>query len=124
MALAKKTREVSAELLRNEEGGRQRWFSGPEGIDLFIYYQGLRRIICIELTFQNRLLSWEKQEGIRTARLQTWGPETTYRHDKSRIVFDNTIDSDTREIGLQLVQAMKIPYYLKHLCKKRFSGEK
>lgn len=124
IALAKKTREVSADLLRAEDSGRQRWFSGPEGIDLFVYYQGLRRISRIELTFENRLLRWRKEEGLQTAHLQTWGPETPYRHDRSRIVFDNAPDPETREMGLEVLQAMKLPHYLKRICKKRLSGEK
>ena len=62
-------REVRKDLLRQEPGQTQRWFQGPDGCDLFLWYDERGGLAQIQLTFERRVVEWSAAEGVRTGRL-------------------------------------------------------
>ena len=87
-------REVRRDWLRHEPGGTQRWFQGPDGCDLFLWYRDPGGLTQIQLTFQRRVIEWSDGEGARTGRLQSFDPRTPLR-DQARLVFDRDLDEAT-----------------------------
>src|SRR5438045_1668108 len=94
-------REVRAGLLRQEPGGAYRWFQGPDGCDLFLWYREPGGLVQIQLTFARRALEWSERDGVRTSRLVSFDPLQP-EVDQSRLQPDRAPDPET----LQLAQTL------------------
>ena len=87
-------REVRRDLLRQESGGTQRWFQGPDGCDLFLWYREPGGLVQIQLTFHHRIIEWSEAEGLRTGRLISFDPLHP-NQDQARISFDRAAERET-----------------------------
>jgi hypothetical protein len=100
-------REVREDLLRKEREGRQRWFQGPQGCDLFLWYREASGVVHIQLTFLQRAVEWTEAEGVRTGRLVSFDP----RHpdqDQSRLIFDRSPDGETLRLSRALLERANV----------------
>lgn len=96
-------REVRPELLRQEPQGSQRWFQGPQGCDLFLWYREGSGLTQVQLTFLCRAVEWSETEGLRTGRLLSFDPLQPDQ-DRSRLVFDRDADAETLRLAKALLE--------------------
>jgi hypothetical protein len=89
-------REVRRDLLRQNPGATQRWFQGPEGTDLFLWYDDRRGLVQIQLTFEQLVLEWAEDEGVHTGHLTSFDPLHPLT-DQGKLVFDPALDGGTQE---------------------------
>ena len=78
----------------------QRWFQGPDGCDLFLWYDDSAGLSQIQLTFQGRAVEWSLREGLRTAQLRAFGP----RHDSGHVVYDAHVDPEALELAREMLE--------------------
>jgi len=95
-------REVRRDLLRQQPGMTQRWFQGPEGCDLFLWYRDGGGLTQVQLTFLHRAVEWGEGEGVRTGRLLSFDPLRPMR-DQARLVFDAAADAGTLRLARALL---------------------
>jgi hypothetical protein len=101
-------REVRGDLLRKDpEGGRQRWFQGPHGCDLFLWYREPLGLSQIQLTFDRRAVEWTVEEGVRTGRLLSFNPMQPSR-DQARLVLDRSLDQETLALARTLLERASV----------------
>ena len=100
-------REVRGDLLRKEQGGSQRWFQGPEGCDLFLWYRDGAGAIQIQLTFLRAVIEWSEAEGLRTGKLAAFNPWRPNR-DQSRLIFDRAVDPETIRLAKALLEKASV----------------
>ena len=86
--------EVRRDLLRQQPGATQRWFQGPDGCDLFLWYREPGPLQQIQLTLLGRVIEWSDADGVRTGRLLSFDPLRPTR-DMSRLVFDRAPEAET-----------------------------
>ena len=86
--------EVRRDLLRQQPGATQRWFQGPDGCDLFLWYREPGPLQQIQLTLLGRVIEWSDADGVRTGRLLSFDPLRPTR-DMSRLVFDRAPEPET-----------------------------
>jgi hypothetical protein len=96
-------REVRKDLLRKLPGMTQRWFQGPDGCDLFLWYDEEKGLSQIQLTFERRAVEWSPAEGVRTAMLVSFNPLRPL-DDQARIVLDPRPDSETLALARVLLE--------------------
>jgi len=89
-------REVRRELLRQQPGIAQRWFQGPEGTDLFLWYDDRGGLVQIQLTFARRAVEWTEAAGVSTGRLVSFDPLRPLS-DQARLVLDASADAQALE---------------------------
>jgi hypothetical protein len=87
-------REVRPDLLRQTADLRQRWFQGPEGCDLFLWYDAVKGLSQVQLTLGHAAVEWALGRPVRTARLEAFGP-LRHASDKARLVHDRDCDQAT-----------------------------
>ena len=87
-------REVRKDLLRQQPGTTQRWFQGPDGCDLFLWYDDSHGLSQLQLTFHERVIDWSASEGLRTGRLESFRQGTPLV-DRGRVVPDLAPDEET-----------------------------
>ena len=100
-------REVRKELLRQLPGQTQRWFQGPSGCDLFLWYDDEKGLSQVQLTFEQRVVEWSPAEGVRTGRLLSFDP----RHpesDRARLHFDRSPEADTLTLARVLLESAPV----------------
>jgi hypothetical protein len=100
-------REVRSDLLRREPHGTQRWFQGPEGCDLFLWYREPKGLSQIQLTFLRRAIEWTEAEGVRTGRLVSFDPLTP-EQDQGRLLFDRAPDGETLRLARALLERASV----------------
>lgn len=91
-------REVRKDLLRQQPGATQRWFQGPDGCDLFLWYEETTGLAQLQLTFEKRVVEWSFPEGLRTGRLVAFNPLTPL-NDQGRVLLDPLPDAATLEFA-------------------------
>ncbi|MCA1828399.1 MAG: hypothetical protein ABR567_23255 [Myxococcales bacterium] len=97
-------REVRKDLLRQKPGQTQRWFQGPDGCDLFLWYDERRGLSQIQLTVEQRVVEWTLAEGLRTGRVVAFNPLRPLT-DQSRLEFDARPDGDALELARVLLES-------------------
>ena len=95
--------EVRPDLLRQEPPSRQRWFQGPDGCDLFLWYRAPGGLSQIQLTFLKRVVEWTDGEGVSTGNLKSFNPRTPH-DDQSRLVFDRDADQETLRLARAVLE--------------------
>ena len=100
-------REVRKDLLRKLPGMTQRWFQGPDGCDLFLWYDEVKGLSQIQLTCERRAVEWSLAEGLRTAHLRSFDPLRPH-DDQSRLVFDARPDHETLELAKALLEGASV----------------
>ena len=85
-------REVRKDLLRQLPGQTQRWFQGPSGCDLFLWYDDEKGLSQVQLTFEERVVEWSPAEGVRTGRLH----------------FDRSPEADTLTLARVLLESATV----------------
>jgi len=100
-------REVRGDLLRKEPQGSQRWFQGPEGCDLFLWYREGAGAIQIQLTFLRFVIEWSETEGLRTGKLASFNARRPTQ-DQSRLVFDRSADAETIRLAKALLEKASV----------------
>ena len=98
-------REVRKDLLRQKPGETQRWFQGPDGCDLFLWYDGQKALTQIQLTFERRVVEWT-DSGVRTGRLVAFNPLRPL-NDQGKIDFDPRPDRETLELARVLLESAR-----------------
>jgi len=99
-------REVRKDLLRQKPGQTQRWFQGPDGCDLFLWYDGKNALTQVQLTFERRVVEWAPQEGLRTGRLVSFNPLRPL-NDQGKLEFDPRPDAATVELARVLLESAR-----------------
>lgn len=107
---------MRSDLLEQRPGATQRWFQGPEGTDLFLWYEGERGATQIQLAFEDRFVEWRQAEGVRTGRLTQFGPLT----DQGRMVFDAEPDARTLAMAKAVLRSAYVDDTTLALVRKRF----
>ena len=111
-------REVRKDLLRQRPGQTQRWFQGPDGCDLFLWYDAHKSLSQIQLTFERRVVEWAPSDGLRTGRLVAFNPLTPL-NDQGKLEFDPRPDGDTLELARTLLEAARIDELTLMLVRKQ-----
>lgn len=94
---AARLREVRKELLRQRPDSTQRWFQGPQGCDIFLWYDEGQKLAQVQATFEGRVVEWTKAYGVRTGVLRSFNPSEPL-DDQGRLVFDGRQDGETLEL--------------------------
>ena len=100
-------REVRGDLLRKDQPGRQRWFQGPEGCDLFLWYGEGTGLVQVQLTFAGRVIEWSEAEGLRTGKLVSFDPLHP-EQDQGRLVFDRAAGPETLRLARALLEKASV----------------
>jgi hypothetical protein len=100
---ASRLREVRKDLLRQQPGTTQRWFQGPDGCDLFLWYGEREGLSQFQLTFERRVVDWSASGGLRTARLVSFNPLRPL-NDQGKLEFDARPDQETLELAQLVLQ--------------------
>jgi hypothetical protein len=100
-------REVRKELLRQRPDQTQRWFQGPDGCDLFLWYDGHHGLSQIQLTVERRVVEWSPAEGLRTGRLVAFNPLRPL-NDQGKLEFDPRANVETLELARVFLEAARV----------------
>lgn len=100
-------REVRKDLLKQEAGVTQRWFQGPDGCDLFLWYDEGKGLTQVQLTFERRVVEWSTREGTRTGRLVAFNARTPLS-DQGKLEFDPRPDAETLELATALLDSANV----------------
>ena|SRR5438105_6404060 len=100
-------REVRKDLLRQQPGQTQRWFQGPDGCDLFLWYDERKGLSQIQLTVERRVVEWTLAEGLRTGRLVAFNPLRPL-NDQGKLEFDPRPDGDALELARVLLESARV----------------
>lgn len=122
-AKGSRLREVRKDLLRQQPGTTQRWFQGPDGCDLFLWYEDGKGLSQLQLTFERRVVEWSPHEGLRTGRLIAFNRGTPL-NDQGRVVPDPAPDAETLSLSRALlsqasVDELTLALVRRHLGLKR-----
>ena len=98
-------REVRKDLLRQVPGQTQRWFQGPDGCDLFLWYDAQKTLTQIQLTVERRVVEWTPAE-LRTGRLVAFN-QLQPLNDQGKIDFDPRPDRETLELARVLLESAR-----------------
>lgn len=107
-------REVRASLMRQTPQLRQRWFQGPAGCDLFLWYDADEGLCQIQLTLGDRAVDWDLGAGVRTSRIIAFK-----RDDHSRVVPDQALDTETLAQARAVLSAAPVDDVTLLLVRKR-----
>ncbi len=110
-------REVRKDLLRHEPGQTQRWFQGPDGCDLFLWYDERKDLAQIQLTVERRVVEWTPS-GLRTGRLVAFDPLRPLE-DQGKLEFDPRPDAQTLELARVLLEAARVDELTLMLVRKQ-----
>ena len=100
-------REVRKDLLRQQPGQAQRWFQGPDGCDLFLWYDGGGALAQVQATFEGRVVEWSPLEGLRTGRLVSFDPLRPL-DDRGKLVFDPRPAAETLQLARVLLESARV----------------
>lgn len=107
-------REVRASLMRQTAALRQRWFQGPAGCDLFLWYGADEGLCQIQLTLGDLAVDWDPKAGVRTSRITAFK-----RDDHSRVVPDKELDDETLVQARALLASAPVDDVTLALVRKR-----
>jgi hypothetical protein len=94
---AARLREVRKELLRQQPGSTRRWFQGPQGCDIFLWYDDQRDLTQVQVTVEGRVVEWTPEYGTKTGRLRSFDLADPLS-DRARLVFDGRTDAETLQL--------------------------
>ena len=100
-------REVRRELLRQQPGQTQRWFQGPDGCDLFLWYDARGGLSQVQITVEHRVVEWSPAEGLRTGRLVSFNPLQPL-NDQGKLEFDPHPDAAALELAQVLLSSARV----------------
>ncbi len=100
-------REVRKDLLRQRPEQTQRWFHGPDGCDLFLWYDARKDLAHVQLTFERRVVEWSPEERLRTGRLVAFDPLRPL-DDRGKIELDSRPDPQTLELARVLLESASV----------------
>lgn len=115
---AARLREVRKDLLKQEPGATQRWFQGPDGCDLFLWYEDHEGLSQIQLTFERRVLEWSQREGLRTGRLVAFNPLRPL-NDQGKLELDPRPSRETMELARVVLENAAVDDLTLALIRKR-----
>lgn len=115
-------REVRGDLLRKDQPGRQRWFQGPDGCDLFLWYGDGVGLTHVQLTFQHLVVEWSEPDGLRTGRLLSFDPLHP-EQDQGRLVFDRAAEPETLRLARALLERASVDDVTLSLVRTRLSAK-
>jgi hypothetical protein len=116
---ASRLREVRKDLLRQEPGATQRWFQGPDGCDVFLWYDERRGLSQVQVTFEKRAVEWSAREGLRTGRLVAFNPLHPL-NDQGKLELDPRPDPETMELLGILLKNAAVDELTVALLRKQF----
>ena len=111
-------REVSKDLLRQRPGQTQRWFQGPDGCDLFLWYDEKGFLAQVQITFERRVVEWSPAEGLRTGRLVAFNSLRPL-NDQGKLELDPKIDASTLELAQVLLASARVDEVTMMLVRKQ-----
>ena len=111
-------REVRKDLLRQVPGQTQRWFQGPDGCDLFLWYGGPGALTQVQATFEGRVVEWSKAEGLRTGRLVSFNPLRPL-DDRGKLELDARPDAETLQLARVLLENAEVDQLTMMLVRKQ-----
>ena len=111
-------REVRKDLLRQVPGQTQRWFQGPDGCDLFLWYDGRGALSQVQATFERRVVEWTPGEGLRTGRLVAFNPLHPL-DDRGKIEFDARPEAETLQLAKVLLESARVDELTMMLVRKQ-----
>jgi len=111
-------REVRRDLLRQQPGQTQRWFQGPDGCDLFLWYDEREGLSHIQLTVERRVVEWTLAEGLRTGRVVAFDPLRPL-NDQGKLEFDPRPDGEALELARVLLESARVDELTMMLVRKR-----
>ena len=111
-------REVRKDLLRQEPGQTQRWFQGPDGCDLFLWYDPPGALSQVQATFEGRVIEWSPTEGLRTGRLVSFDPLRPL-DDRGKLEFDPRPDAETLQLARVLLESARVDELTMMLVRKQ-----
>lgn len=111
-------REVSKDLLRQRPGQTQRWFQGPDGCDLFLWYDAKGVLAQVQITFERRVVEWSCAEGLRTGRLVAFNPLHPL-NDQGKLELDPRVDASTLELAQVLLASARVDEVTMMLVRKQ-----
>ena len=94
------------DLLRQKPGQTQRWFQGPDGCDLFLWYDGRNALTQVQLTFEQRVVEWTPGDGVRTGRLVSFNPRWPH-DDQNKVELDARRDEETLELARVVLESAR-----------------
>ena len=110
-------REVRKDLLRQRPDQTQRWFQGPDGCDLFLWYDAHGALSQVQATFEKRALEWTPDAGLRTARLVAFDPLRPL-DDQGKLEFDARPDEATLTLARVLLESARVDELTMMLVRK------
>lgn len=111
-------REVRKDLLRQAPGQTQRWFQGPDGCDLFLWYDGHGALTQVQATFEGRVVEWTPAEGLRTGRLVAFN-QLRPLDDRAKLEFDPRPDADSVQLARVLLESARVDELTMMLVRKQ-----
>ena len=111
-------REVRKDLLRQQPGQTQRWFQGPDGCDLFLWYDAKGGLAQVQITFERRVVEWSPAEGLRTGRLVSFNPLRPL-NDQGKLEFDPRPDPAKLELAQVLLANARVDEVTMMLVRKQ-----
>jgi hypothetical protein len=116
-------REVRKDLLRQEPGQTQRWFQGPDGCDLFLWYDAKGGLAQVQITVEHRVVEWSPAEGLRTGRLVSFNPLRPL-NDQGKLEFDPRLEAGTLELAQVLLTSARVDEVTMMLVRKQLGLRK
>ncbi len=110
--------EVRKDLLRQQPGATQRWFQGPDGCDLFLWYDEQKGLTQVQLTFERRVVEWAVKDGLKTGRLVSFNPLRPL-NDQGRLVFDPRPNGETLQLARALLENANVDEVTLALVRKQ-----
>jgi hypothetical protein len=111
-------REVRKDLLRQQPGQTQRWFQGPDGCDLFLWYDARGVLTQVQITVERRVVEWSPAEGLRTGRLVAFNPLRPL-NDQGKLEFDPRLEAATLELAQVLLASARVDEVTMMLVRKQ-----
>ncbi len=106
------------DLLRQQPGQTQRWFQGPDGCDLFLWYDAKGGLAQVQITFERRVVEWSPAEGLRTGRLVSFNPLRPL-NDQGKLEFDPRPDPAKLELAQVLLANARVDEVTMMLVRKQ-----
>lgn len=105
------------DLLRQVPGQTQRWFQGPDGCDLFLWYDAQKTLTQIQLTVERRVVEWTPAE-LRTGRLVAFN-QLQPLSDQGKIEFDPRPDPEALELARVFLESARVDELTLMLVRKQ-----
>lgn len=94
------------DLLRQKPGQTQRWFQGPDGCDLFLWYDERGTLAQLQLTFERRVVEWSAAEGVRTGKLVAFNRQRPL-DDQGKLELDARPSAETLDLARVVLESAR-----------------